>query len=196
MTLGKTSEIENFRSTPFIKSAFFRLSRDAQEFSRYEREKIGRFQSFLVVVPSEVDNSQYFCNGPKSKSHDASKQNNFEGFFSSLDSRHIQLSLYFSESGISIRQISASLLGKYSEWSGCGAIHQKVSLQNALVTFAVCGLALSGCMANLLSPLFSFHAEQRNNLGENISDIVGGREHLSFWRGINNWESMGIPNER
>jgi hypothetical protein len=35
-----------------------------------------------------------------------------------------------------------------------------------------------------------------NDLGENISDILGGREHLSFWYGINNLEVMGIPDER
>jgi hypothetical protein len=42
----------------------------------------------------------------------------------------------------------------------------------------------------------TLYAEQRNYLGENISNIVGGREDLSCWHGINNLESMGIPNAR
>jgi hypothetical protein len=34
-----------------------------------------------------------------------------------------------------------------------------------------------------------------NDIGENISDIVGGPVHLSFWHGITNLESMGISEE-
>jgi hypothetical protein len=56
----------------------------------------------------------------------------------------------------------------------------KKSSQKALITFAGCGLALSACTTNLLSPL----STPSNDLGENISDIIGDREHLSFWLGI------------
>jgi hypothetical protein len=31
-----------------------------------------------------------------------------------------------------------------------------------------------------------------NDLGENTLDIVGSREYLSFWHGINNLEAMII----
>jgi hypothetical protein len=46
---------------------------------------------------------------------------------------------------------------------------------------------------------FTFFSTPSNDFGENRLDIVGGREHLSFWHGwhgINNLESMGIPDER
>jgi hypothetical protein len=85
---------------------------------------------------------------------------------------------------------------------GCGAIRKKLSLQNALATFIGHDLALSACTTKLLSSLslslsFSlhsipFHSTPSNDLGENISDIAGGREHLSFWLGINNLQSMGF----
>jgi hypothetical protein len=50
-------------------------------------------------------------------------------------------------------------------------------------------------------PLFTSFFTPSNNLGDNISDMGGGREHLSFSHGmsrhgINNLESMGIPDER
>jgi hypothetical protein len=57
-------------------------------------------------------------------------------------------------------------------------------------------LALDSPQAPPASLDFSPHAEQRNDLGENISDIAGGRENPCFWHGINNFESMRIPNER
>jgi hypothetical protein len=34
-----------------------------------------------------------------------------------------------------------------------------------------------------------------HDLGENIWDMMGGREHPSFWHGINNLEPIGIPDE-
>jgi hypothetical protein len=43
---------------------------------------------------------------------------------------------------------------------------------------------------------FSYLSRPSSNLGENISDIVDDRQRLSVWHGIDNWESMGIPNER
>jgi hypothetical protein len=49
-------------------------------------------------------------------------------------------------------------------------------------------------------PPFTSLSTPSNAFGVNISDIVGGREHLSFWHGmawhgINNLESMGISDE-
>jgi hypothetical protein len=47
-----------------------------------------------------------------------------------------------------------------------------------------------------LAPL---HAEQRTDLGENISDMVGGREHLAFGYGMaqTTWNPRGFqPNVR
>jgi hypothetical protein len=83
-------------------------------------------------------------------------------------------------------------------WGGCDAIRKKLSSQNALVTFVICGLALSACMHDQRP--FTCLSTPSNDLGENISDIVGGREHLSFWHGmighgINNLESTGISDE-
>jgi hypothetical protein len=85
--------------------------------------------------------------------------------------------------------------GEYGGWVECRAIRKKLSSQNTLVTFAGCGLALSACTTHLLSPL----STSNSDFGENISDIVGGREYLSVgmaWHGINNLEFMEIPDER
>jgi hypothetical protein len=46
------------------------------------------------------------------------------------------------------------------EEGGCGAIRKKLSLQNAHVTFVVCGLALSARTSNLFH--FSLHAGRRS----------------------------------
>jgi hypothetical protein len=81
--------------------------------------------------------------------------------------------------------------GEYGQYGGCGAIRKKLPSQNTFVTFTVGGLALFACTTNLLSPL----SMPSNDLSENISDIVGGPEHLSFSHGINNLESTGIPDE-
>jgi hypothetical protein len=83
---------------------------------------------------------------------------------------------------------------KSGESSECGAIRKKLASQNTFVTFTVCSLALSACMHN--QPPFTSLSTPSNGLSENISDIVGGREHLSFWHDINNLESMAIPDER
>jgi hypothetical protein len=48
--------------------------------------------------------------------------------------------------------------------------------------------ALPACMTNLLSPL----STSSNDLNENISDIVGGWEHLSFWHGMARHRQLGI----
>jgi hypothetical protein len=45
-------------------------------------------------------------------------------------------------------------------------------------------------------PPFTSFFIPSNDLGENISDTVSGREYLSFWHGINSLESMEIPDER
>jgi hypothetical protein len=52
--------------------------------------------------------------------------------------------------------------GESDGCGGCGAIRKKLSLHNALVTFAIYGLALSACTTNLFSPLSLVHAEQRS----------------------------------
>jgi hypothetical protein len=46
---------------------------------------------------------------------------------------------------------------------------------------------------------FTFLSTPNNDFGENISDIGGGREDLSFcmtWYGLSNLEYVGIPDER
>jgi hypothetical protein len=53
---------------------------------------------------------------------------------------------------------------------------KKFSSQNAFATFAGCDLALSACTTSILLPL----STTSNNLDENISDIVGDCEYLSF----------------
>jgi hypothetical protein len=45
-------------------------------------------------------------------------------------------------------------------------------------------------------PPFTSLSTPSNDLGENISDMIGGLDHLSFWHDISNLESMGIPDER
>jgi hypothetical protein len=57
---------------------------------------------------------------------------------------------------------------------------QGIVITNRSCHFWGCGFALSACTTNLLLPL----STPSNDLGENISDIIGGREHLSFWHTI------------
>jgi hypothetical protein len=80
---------------------------------------------------------------------------------------------------------------KSSEYGGCGAIRKTLSLQNILVTFAICCLALSAYTTNLLSPL----STPSNDFGEIISDIIDDREYLAARHVIENLEFMGIPGE-
>jgi hypothetical protein len=68
---------------------------------------------------------------------------------------------------------------KSGEYGECGTIRKKLSSQNVLATFAERTLALSACTTNLFH--VSFHSTPSTNLTENISDIAGGHEHLSFW---------------
>jgi hypothetical protein len=80
---------------------------------------------------------------------------------------------------------------KPGEYDEGGATRKKLSSPDALVIFASCGLALSACMINLLSPL----STPSNDIRATISDIVGSREHPSFSYGINDLASIGIPDE-
>jgi hypothetical protein len=60
------------------------------------------------------------------------------------------------------KKSAGSKSGEYGGSGGCCPIRKKLSSQNALVTFAICGLALSACTANLFSRL-SLHAKQRSH---------------------------------
>jgi hypothetical protein len=68
------------------------------------------------------------------------------------------------------------------EYGVYGAIRKKLSSQNALLTLL--HVALHCPRARLTSVHLSLHCTPSNNLGENFSDLAGGREDLYFWRGI------------
>jgi hypothetical protein len=71
---------------------------------------------------------------------------------------------------------------------------QEIVIAKGSCTFS----CMSPCIIRMRDqfPFTSFQYTSSNDLSENLLDIVGGRKHLSFWHGINNLESMCIPDER
>jgi hypothetical protein len=71
---------------------------------------------------------------------------------------------------------------EYDGSGGCSAIRKNCH-RKTFVSLLL-DIALHCPHARPTSFHFSLHAQQRNEFGENISDMVGGHEHLSFWHGM------------
>jgi hypothetical protein len=80
------------------------------------------------------------------------------------------------------KKSKAAKSGESGGSGGCGAISKKLSSQNALVTLLL--LALHCAHPRPTSFHLSRYSTPSNDLGENIADIVGGCEYLSFWHGM------------